>query len=314
MIDHFAVAQMTAVTEPSFHETGVALYESLPPQVRKTWDAITALDNLARASEDITKNRLLSNALELTLMLSKITWAKNNATAMWSARKHEKEYNTVRDMWWLKVTLHAEKCHKAKCLDKYLKGYCALSDAIKSWNFDAVPWVMIEKDAARDKLCKEVMEVLSQIEVASNTMDRIGREMEVFAEKGECKEVASALAVCKVAELQVRPCRVLVAEMIMCGMFVVGEKAGKSLEAIRAAPEYKPAVAYIKNGLKVNIEELDKQLKDRILGKIDAAASSSAPGSSAGVGCDPAASPGSTPGPTDEAPKKKRARLGGGGN
>lgn len=303
MLDSFAIAQMTKDTQASFHEAGMSLYESLPQQVKKTMDAAKALDDLKRAAEDIDKNRLLMNALDLAMLLAKVAWAKENAADMFNARHHATEYATVREMWWVKVQVHCEKCQKAKKLSELIKKYSALSAAIRSWNFETVPWVLVEKDSERDKMGKDVQEVLLQIGVASNTMDRIAREMEAFAEKQELKVAADALAVLKVAELQVRPCQILVSEMILCGMFVVGERNGKTVEQIRAAPEFKPALQYVKTGLKVNVADLDKNLRDRIMGSApvtEPASSSSAPVADAETETNASE------------PKKKRARLGAG--
>ena len=192
---------------------------------------------------------------------------------------------------------------KSACLNELMKKYSGLSACIHDWEFSSVPWVMEEKNAERDKLCKDVQEVLMQIGVLSNTLDRVARAMESWAEKAELQVTADALKVIRVAELQVRPCQSLVGEMILVGMFVQGERAGKTVEQVRDGADFKPAVQYVTKTLKVAVADLDKNLRDRIQGTASEC-SSPAPSASAAEP-EPSAD-------TAAAPRKKRARLSGG--
>ena len=263
MLDNFAISQMSVCIDPTFGDAMQALYESLPAGVKRTFDAAKSFDDLRRAAEDIAKNRLLLNALELTMLLAKIFWSRDNAKDMFAARAHDSEYNVVREMWWVKVEVHCEKCQKAAVLAELIKKYSGLSACIHSWEFSSVPWVMEEKNAERDKLCKDVQEVLMQLDVLSNTLDRVTRAMESWAEKAELQVTADALKVTMVAQLQVRTCQVLVGEMILVGMFVQGERAGKTVEQVRDGADFKPAVQYVTKTLKLSVADMDKNLPVR---------------------------------------------------
>ena len=121
MLDNFAASQMSERIEPTFGDSLQALYESLPAQVKRTFDAAKNFESLRLAAEDIAKNRLLLNALDLTMLLAKVFWSKDNAKDMYAARAHEGEYSSVREMWWTKVEVHCEKCHKANRLNELIR-------------------------------------------------------------------------------------------------------------------------------------------------------------------------------------------------
>ena len=280
MIEAFAITALAKSTEATFMEAAQSMRDCLPVAVQKVFDAAGALDSVKACADNIRESKNDMGALEMTMLLSKLKQAKDAAQSMAAAREHEEDEKLVRTHCWLKVECHVEKCDRFKVLGNLLKKYGDLAEAIKMWNFEKLPWMTVEQDADRDKLGKDVQEVLLVFATWSSTMERIAKEMERWGNKEMLAVVCAAVTTVRTAATQVQEAKKLMANMIMAGQFVQGEKKGKTVEEVRNMPEYAPAVKYIKNVLKMDVSDFPSQLQDRMLGKKDFLAETAAASSS----------------------------------
>ena len=267
MIEAFSINAMSKTTEATFCEAALSMHDCLPLSVQRVFDAAAAFDSLKSAADGIRESNNQLGALEMTLLLSKVKAAEDSAQTMAAAREHKEDAKLVTTHWWLKVESHAVKCDRAKILSTLLKKYGNLPEAIKTWNFEKLPWMTVEHDAERDKLGQDVQEILMVFPTWSSVMERIGKEMEPFANKEMLKVVCEAVATTRTAATQVQEAKKLMANMIMAGQFLQGEKKGKTSEEVRNMPDYANALKYVKSAWKIQVSDFPSQLQDRMLGK-----------------------------------------------
>ena len=138
----------------------------------------------------------------------------------------------------------------------------------------------MEKDEERDKLNKDAQESFLSFPVMQSVMERIGKEMESFATKEQLQVAGEAVATMRATATQFQAAKLLMAEMILVGVFIAGDREGKSVEETKLKAEYAPALGYCRKTLKIEIGQYPAQLQDRIMGKAVSLAETSAAASS----------------------------------
>ena len=199
-----------------------------------------------------------STALTMATVLHDVEKSKAPCPSMFSKKSAQAAAQTVRNHLDSEVTAHLVNLKAHEAVEKFIKEYSPITDAIECWNFTKCPWIYKETSAEQDAIAKLIEGFIKRFPTWQNILVKVV-DLIVWENTDKTDELRYLAA--RFSEFEANRGKV---SYLLSQVFLTSVVLSKEC----SSQDMKEALAHAQKNYEIDIKKLPQQLLNKVYEKV----------------------------------------------